>query len=127
MSILNGFNTESLGVRRFAAGTRTKGRYTRGTQSSINIDAVAMPINGKERLLLPEGERNREIIKIYSESEFFTADELNNKSADIVTWKGKEYEIINVSDWNNSNFPDLSHYRCLAAKLEVDVDKRPQT
>ena len=89
--------TEEYVVTRASAGTHVKGKYVAGSTSSITIEANWQPLNGKELLNLPELQRTRRSIKIYSEDEMKGLDKVNKIPADIITIEdGSSFEIQSV-------------------------------
>lgn len=71
MSLLK---NESILIIRYPTPTLVKGHYIQGTPSFIYALANVQPINGDELLLLPEGNRKKGTIKIYSETEIIDND-----------------------------------------------------
>ena len=65
-----------------------------------------------EMVLLPEGRREKQSYKLYTDTELFIADMLNQKNADLVTIMEKVFEIVGVFP-NQSGV--ISHYKAIAA------------
>ena len=67
------------------------------------------PLKGKEVENLPEGKRNREAIRIYTDllADIRPAIENSNQNGDLVSIFGKEYEIVAVERWENGLCPHL--------------------
>jgi hypothetical protein len=98
--ILPRFRT-AITVKRKAAGTYTKGLYTPApTETTIAIaNASVQPLDAEEMLLLPEGIRTRQAIKVYSPELLRTADA--NEEADRVVYLGEMFEVHSVEDWDD--------------------------
>lgn len=91
------------------------GRAVKGPVENFPIIASVQNLKPNERLLLPEGRRTREAVKVYTEMKLRTTDEANSLPADILVWRGKQYEIMSVEDWTQT---DLPHYLAIATKLD---------
>ena len=84
---------ESLTIRR-----REDGKFERGKWISSNrfeefedVSVSFQPLSGRERLQLPEGDRKRSHIKMYTEFQV--------KVDDIIERNGEDYEVQIVDDW----------------------------
>ncbi|NQY74605.1 MAG: hypothetical protein HRT90_07565 [Candidatus Margulisbacteria bacterium] len=121
MSLIDAFQTDELIITRFSSGTIIRGRYQKGDETTFTIQAVVLPVNGRERLLLPETIRTTEMVRIYTTENLFTTNEAHSKLADIILWRGNKYQIQKVESWTKT---DLPHYVSLAVKIEKDVNER---
>jgi hypothetical protein len=85
--------------RRFADGSyENEGIYTpSGPPVDAKIFGSVQPMGVREKLLMPEGDRTREWIKV------FTTDDLRTDSetarADVLVVDGRLYEVQQVTDW----------------------------
>jgi hypothetical protein len=103
-------------VARRATGSLAQGRYTPASPTTFTIpDAVVSPATGRDLLRLPEGVRTREVLAILSTVELRTANEHAATPADVVTYKGRAYEVQTVEDWTDNG----GFWRALAAKVEA--------
>lgn len=84
---------EPITVTRFGVSTIADGYVHPGASDTFDSRAAVQPARPNELLLLPEGQRTRGAIRLYSEIEIRTADEVAGTAADVVTWEGKEYEV----------------------------------
>lgn len=101
-------NVENITVTRLGAGSHVAGRFVPGTGTDFSAGGNIQPLNGRELLQLPEGDRKREAKKIY------TAFALQNK--DIVTrTSGVKYEVQAIEDWTAFNQP---HYKARLMRIE---------
>lgn len=88
----------SVTVDRFAVGSYDDdGNWQEPTSSSLDITASVQPMRPDEKVILPEGERERESIKLYTVSELFTMDEETKQPADVINWEGKKFDVFQVS------------------------------
>lgn len=100
------------------------GLYVEGQKERIDLSVVVTPAKGRELLHLPEAQRSSEMLKIYSDEKLLTVDEGVSKIADVVVWRGHEYQVQIVDDWTHT---DLPHYRSLAAKVEACASNREES
>lgn len=108
--------TEEYAVTRASAGTRTKGKYIAGPTSEVTIEANWQPLNGKELLNLPELQRTKRSIKVYSEDEIKGMDEANKIPADIITIEdGSKFEIQNVRYYKELN----EHWKAICVQINL--------
>ncbi len=105
-------------VTRFAPGsygTETEdGRYRRGTAHTFRVRASVQPLSGGELLRLPEGERTRERIVVFTARRLKTASQQGESSADQIEYQRNRFEVELVESWNER----FGYYRCVAAKIE---------
>jgi len=123
-SLINEFKTDTVNVLRNSGSggySDTNGMYIEGKKESLKFDVVVRPASGKDLLRLPEGQRTKEVIRIYSKERLFTAQDSLSKVADCVEYRGCTYQVDNVSD-NTST--DLNHFKSLATKVEDDAKDR---
>jgi hypothetical protein len=58
-----------------------------------------MPAGPREIQLLPENERTKEAITVYTLAALCTSDVASSDESDRVTWHGRQYKVIQVEDW----------------------------
>ena len=96
--------TKEYIVTRATIGSNTKGTYVPGATSNITIEANWQPLSGKELLNLPELQRTRRSIKVYSEDEIRGLNDVTKIPADIITIEdGSKFEIQNVQYYKELN------------------------
>jgi len=116
------FTRDLISVERFqGAGAYTKGVYTKGTSLDFPARGNVQPVKPVEMLSLPEAQRTRETIKIFSTTELRPVEQTNSKSADRVTYNNEVYEVISVKNWGFSGIP---HYVSLAQRINTNEAKR---
>lgn len=108
-----------IDVIRVGEGEYVKHRWVEGGETIINIKANVQPARFKDLQLLPESERTKEYIKVFSVEELRTAKEgVNNHGADIILWKGNRYRVMSVK---NYEMGVLDHYKALAAREPISA------
>lgn len=104
-------------VNRTAIGSYIGGRYVDGTVTSIPIEANVQPVNAKELLNLPEAQRSRDVIKIYTSFELKAAREgVVSTKADLIVYDGSTWQV-HSSDTYKMGI--LNHTKALAFKLDI--------
>jgi len=100
-------DTEQITVSRAGQGSYVNGRFIPATSVETVAEGNIQPLNGKELLQLPEGDRERQTGKIY------TAYALEN--GDIVTRAdGSRHEVQAVEDWTAFS---LAHYKARLVRV----------
>ena len=92
----------TLAVRRYTeAVTFTDGIAQ--TVTEVNefdiVGASFQPMNARERMLMPELIRDRELSKCYTKCELLSVDVVGKKLADRVTYREENYIVQSVEDW----------------------------
>ena len=105
------FFKEQFTLKRFDAGDYVAGVWVPGALecSAVKVDSAIQPIRDREIQYLPEGKRNREAIVIYTATEIRTLNEGANLPPDIVTARGKDYEVSRV--WYHTT--PWTHYKAI--------------
>lgn len=101
-------------IKRTVAGAYVNGVYVEGAESTITIQASVQPISGTDMVVIPEGRRASDIVKIYTDSDLFgQGDAGSGQSPDRLVYRGADYEI-STKDPNQSDV--INHYRYYAIK-----------
>lgn len=105
------FFKEQFTLKRYEAGAYVDGKWAPGAIecSSLRVDSSIQPVRERELQYLPEGQRNREAIVIYTATEIRTLNEGANLPPDIVEARGKEYEVARV--WYHTT--PWTHYKAI--------------
>ncbi len=117
--VLRHLNSATYTVTRFSPGSygadAEDGRYRFGATHTFRVRASIQPLTGEELLRLPEGERTRERIVVFTARRLKTATQAEAASADRVEYQGNQFEVESVESWNER----FSYFRCIAAKIEA--------
>ena len=87
----------------------------------INATASVQPVKGKEVLLVPEGRRDRDVLKMYTSTEIMGVTTQNPDQIQILKspFYPTVYEVVLIDEWeNNSNFNIVNHYKYICMKLQ---------
>lgn len=83
-----------LTVKRKTAGSYVNSRWQEGTETTIKIKANVQPnLSGRDVRTLPEGDRSKKTIKLYTTSDINVAEQGELLEGDKVLWKGEWYEV----------------------------------
>lgn len=98
------------------AGTPSSsyGRVVPGSTTTFTANVVVQPLSPRERMLLPEGSRTKEKVKIYSLSALRIGSPEAGTIGDRFTRNGVLFEVDAEAYWAG----DGSHYRYWATKVE---------
>ena len=101
-------------VTRRGAITRSNGFPVAGSSSTFTLSPVIIqPLSGREMQHVPEGQRNREWLRVYSQTALRTAAEGNGVMADTFAYAGATYEVQSVDNWS----PNANYYAYRAARV----------
>ncbi len=104
-----------LTVKRPTAATGyTGGVAQTESRTSFNIRASVQPLTPEEMQLLPEGRRQTEGYRLYTDTRLIAANSKTGVNADLVEYEGADYEVFAVDRWKNGILP---HYKVLVAKV----------
>lgn len=99
------------------------GKFVDGASSIIKVDLCIQPVKEKDRKLLPEAVRNKEVIKIYTETILKITDDKNKIRGDRFTYNARTYEIFKVQDWFTGEY-DLKFFRHFAVLVDNEEGDR---
>lgn len=91
-------------VRRECRITWDNGLTFANDVKNFDIKGIIIPLTGKELLLVPEGDRFRQQVWVYTQQEI--------RDNDSIIWDGYPYEVQIVENWG-------SYRRSRAMKMDV--------
>lgn len=100
---------------RYAAGTRSAGVFVPGATSPLSILASVQPAEGEDLELLPEGQRTKTVLKLYTETLVKTASETAATLADVLTIDSKNYQVHHVEQQRSV----IPHYKVLVVRVQA--------
>ena len=106
-------------IERTAPGAWVKGRWVEGLVTLINIEANVQPMRGHELLVLPEVDRTKDSIKVYSVEHIDTVEDVKQEQADVVIWNGKRYKAIKSVQYQMGI---LNHTKTICVRLPETPD-----
>lgn len=118
MSLITRFAQPVQVARQATAGAYVDGLWVDGSPQALTIKASVQPVSGRERAMLPEGDREREMVKLYSDTELKPSSQANQKAGDVVTWEGRDYLVTSCQLWKNPFGVLGSHWKCMARLVD---------
>jgi hypothetical protein len=105
-------------VSRIAGGSWIKGVWTADSPESLQIKANIQPVlKSTDTMILPEAERSKEAIKVYTTSPLYQRLEGSSpREGDIISWDGKLFEVRKVSEYKMGI---LNHFKAIAVRKEI--------
>ena len=104
---------KTLTVTRYGLGSDVKGHYVEGTPSTFNITASVQPLRPNEMLLLPEGRRESEAFRLYTDTQLLPARK-DSTNAEKVAIGSVDYEVLSCAIWDNNIIP---HFKAIVVRL----------
>lgn len=95
------------------SGDWVKGRWEEGEPVPRVIKANVQPLRFNETMNMPEADRTREWIKVYTTDTILTLEESKGKPADIVEWQGHKYRAMRSRSYHMGV---LNHNHVLCAR-----------
>ena len=81
---------------------------TFGLECGISVQ----PLTGKQREVVPEGFRDRNLIKLYTQYELLGIDVVGKVRADRITYNDEDYVVHSVENWH----ADGAYWKVIAIK-----------
>lgn len=104
-------------VSRPNPGEYVKGRWVPGSGTTdFDIIASIQPMKPFEVEQQPEGQRSKEMIKIYTVQGLRPTIEAQKVKGDRLSYRGRTYEVQRVETWDFVT--DIPHFKAIAALVE---------
>lgn len=105
-------------VSRSIGGTRVKGVYKPNPPTTLTIKANIQPIlKSTDTMLLPEGDRSKEMIKVYTVIPLIQRTEgANPTQGDTFVFDGKTWEVMKVISYKMGV---LDHQKSICVRREL--------
>lgn len=100
LSLIQNIGGEVVVFSRRAVGSYVNGVWVPGALSTVTATVSIQPASARDRQILPEGDRTRETVRVYSPVELKTTLEGSSAQApDEFTWQGRLYRVKSVERW----------------------------
>lgn len=103
----------SLTLSRYALGSFSTGDYVKASPTTVVVQANVQPMKDREILQMPEADRTKIWLKVYSASEIRSNKE-GAYDADRFEWQGDTFQVERVQ---NYSMGILNHWRATACKI----------
>jgi len=108
---------QTVTVTRWSAGSYdSNGRFVDGSQSTIAITASVQPASPQDLIHVEEGNRTKDVIVAWTETELTPGNEALGTIPDHITWQGNLYECHKVERFNMGALP---HYKAIAIRHQI--------
>lgn len=111
-------------IIRKGEGQWVKGRWVEGVEEELEIEANVQPMRGHELVVLPEADRTKDSIKVYSVERLRTTEEVEQKDADIVVWEGKHYRAVKTMTYKMGV---LDHTKTICVRYPTTPDNMAES
>lgn len=103
-------------IKRQGPGAYDGPRWTAGSETDVPIIASIQPMDdGRRAELLPAGDREKDAIQIFTETELFVTDDQTQTKADRLQYFGRTYEVRGRKNWTETDMP---HWECGAVMVQ---------
>lgn len=105
-------------VNRSSGGTWVKGVYRPNASTPVVMKANIQPVlKSTDTMLLPEGDRSKEMIKVYTVAPLIQRIEgVSPKQGDTFVFDGKTWEVIRVISYKMGI---LDHHKSICVRREL--------
>lgn len=104
-----------LPIFRKTQGEYVEGDWVNGSITTLSVKCNVQPLKPAEIMLLPESDRTREWLKIYSDSQLRKGQEgIGGWDADEFEWQGYRYRVMKEY---NFAMGVLDHWKAWAARI----------
>jgi len=105
---------EEVVLTSWAAGSHVDGTWVDGASTVATIRASVQPANARDLMHLPEGDRTKGAIKLYTDGDLSEGNEALALVPDQITWNGEQWEVQKV--WRHQM--GLGHHKGMALRVE---------
>lgn len=108
-----------LTVRRRSNGSYNDAGFfvVSGPETILTIEASVQPLTGSDIRLLPEGRREEEMSRLYTDTPLLGSIKGSAGNCDIVEIDGADYEVIKTMPWGNNV---INHYKVFVSKMTTN-------
>lgn len=109
--------TVTLSRESSSGSINSEGTFTRGTPATSSIVMSIQPMTGDEALRLPEGIRNKKVMKGYTITDITNGSQSDRKVPDRIIDGVNTYEINDVQYYEANTLSLSPHYRCTLVRV----------
>lgn len=97
--LIASLNGTTLTFKRKAKGSYVRGLWVDGDEEEVSIFASVQPLGGKDLMRIPEGDRTRKRLKLYSADEALISLRVDLIESDVIPYDGSSYQVESVEKW----------------------------
>ncbi len=105
---------EPIEIIRPGIGSYIDGKWADGIPTPVSIKAVVQNAQPNDLILLPEGTRSTEAVKLHTTTKINTVSEVGETNADTFTYDGDTYKIYDVFKRKIGNY-----YKGIAIRIKL--------
>lgn len=94
------------------SGQFAAGGYQQNTPKQMAAYGAVRNTSGEEMDMVPEGDRNRELISIRTVTQMFLTSEDSSATSDMVIFQGFQYRLVTLK-----NYSSQGYWFAIAAKM----------
>ena len=115
--VIDSLDTGTIEVERQRPVAYVQGNAVQPAPTIFTVERVnVQPATPRDLLRLPENDRSRETIIIFTAERLEVSSTKTGRRGDVVRWSDRRYEVTRREDWA----PQSGHFRCWAQKVEED-------
>lgn len=99
-------------------GYRDEGGEWIEQQVATDSSGVVQPAASKDTAFLPDGDKWRQVIKVWSISKITPVNKDTPKLGDKIVWNGKQHRVVNIKDWSQ-----YGYWQAMAVEISGDKDR----
>ena len=117
-SLIEKYGREVTLSRENTTGTiDSEGSFISGARDESSIKMSIQPLSGDEALRLPDGIRNKKVMKCYTTTEVICGDETNHIAPDLIIDGSTTYEVNDVQYYEGTILSISPHYRATLVRI----------
>lgn len=113
--------TKNINILRYGVGSYVKGKWVKGTTTTVPIQAIVSPVIKQSMLqFLPENLRAKKVFRLFSNTKLNGfQDKEEKQQADEFTLNGETFRIVKVGEWEEVG--TFTGYEAYAIKVDSEV------
>lgn len=104
-SLVERFLTGSYTISRKGPGFYKDGFYQPGRDQAVTVRGSLQPLSPREIKFVEEGDRLKQLFKMYSDAPLLVDNTKTLAGADRVYINGERYKVISVENWDGTDIP----------------------
>lgn len=113
--------TKNIDILRYGAGSYVKGKWVKGSTTTVPIKAVVAPVIKQSMLqFLPETLRAKKVFRVFSNTKLNGfQDKEEKQQADEFILNGETFRVVKVGEWEDVG--TFTGYEAYAIKVDSEV------
>jgi hypothetical protein len=102
-------------INRSLGGDYVDGRWVSMGVTAIAVTASVQPAGARQKQSLPEGDRAKEVISVWSLQAVDVVNRTEKRPGDIVVWNNKNFEVVELTDWTDHS----NYWQAICVKVDA--------